>query len=1200
MNRIRNIKKFITLITLTTLFLVCLFPTISSKDITTFENDGGVPDLGYEIIIGEQSEIGVEAKGYFTIPDHRGAIKNATLNIECRPDKNGNYLTDPRLDIGLDGDYEWEFNEKGYGKAGNQNVFSTGMDKRVVMTARHGASNFDKSTYILLPKEAQVTNASMKIKGGTGTYDEDCFVAVDFYGYNIYYIGSNGDGTFKTPISFDTNVGRYHYGAICTADFDNDGDLDVIASNGGSGDIYFYEKIGAGASFAPKVSVGKISTSWYMYHFAAGDFTNDANYDFIVSGSSSTIYLFKGDGKGQFTMTTISATGGPSLPWGKDAADINNDGNLDFVCGHQSSANRYSFYYYQGNGDGTFQNAAKINSPSTYYTYNIITDDFDNDGNVDVITAYSSGMYYFKGNGDGTFGPSTYLMSPGSYPGGDAYDYDGDGNVDLMITQRATTSTAKYYKGNGNFGFAYISTPGNIGTYTWSGKAPPRKPLGGCENLTVDIGDDGGTPEMQFANEFYMEETIYFTNSLNALLGNARSRGLEVVTDEYGNEMCKIPLRFGSDTLGSVLLFDLDIKYTYIAKVNLLPDERFNLTTDLNDLLPVNSNVTSETEVYLAMYSNTPGKVILSGLHIEYNGAPECKGISTQSVAEHSVKRVLNLTKHFTDDYDVGIDMTYGVYKNGDPEHVMLSITEDNWLEVDTSVVPNWHGSTSAIVWCRDTDGIETRSNEFKLTIMPVDDPPEPYNPLPNIELKENETKTPIDLDEPKMEYFIDVDSNTLYYRAMLISPEEDGDHVEVEVLPVSNKLRVRSIGTYRRNIGVRVYCDDDISLLTMSISELESFVTSYQTLLINITTGSNTFPPQWLDIPFFSIHEDEPNVNYLRLSDYVIDEDDILNNLSFSIHSLTYSGYIDIIIDEETSYLSIYPRDDFDGTAKVTLAVTDDEQNRDLTTVDIKIIPNNDQPIVKISEPGNGTQVRGVVEIIGSAYDPEDELSKVEIAIGESGSWTPVSGLSYWTYEFDTNEFDISLNRLLVKVRAEDESGSQSLLDKIYLLLKATKEDTDGDGVPDLSDKFPTNPSEWSDRDGDGLGDNQDKFPNDATQWLDTDGDGYGNNLHGNQEDKFPYDPTQWQDTDGDGHGDNEWGNNGDFYPYDPELSLKKDTESTGTSKSDDAKADQSYLSLMIILIVIVIITILIIINYIVVRKKNRKNENLNQMKKQ
>ncbi len=81
---------------------------------------------------------------------------------------------------------------------------------------------------------------------------------------------------------------------------------------------------------------------------------------------------------------------------------------------------------------------------------------------------------------------------------------------------------------------------------------------------------------------------------------------------------------------------------------------------------------------------------------------------------------------------------------------------------------------------------------------------------------------------------------------------------------------------------------------------------------------------------------------------------------------------------------------------------------------------------------------------------------------------------------------------------------------------------DLDGDGMGDLADAFPDDPTEWMDSDGDGWGNNIDAFPDDPTEWMDKDGDGWGDNS-----DVFPGDPTEWKDTDGDGIGDN-----GDFIP--------------------------------------------------------------------
>ena len=54
---------------------------------------------------------------------------------------------------------------------------------------------------------------------------------------------------------------------------------------------------------------------------------------------------------------------------------------------------------------------------------------------------------------------------------------------------------------------------------------------------------------------------------------------------------------------------------------------------------------------------------------------------------------------------------------------------------------------------------------------------------------------------------------------------------------------------------------------------------------------------------------------------------------------------------------------------------------------------------------------------------------------------------------------------------------------------------DDDNDGVLDINDDFPLDPTESRDSDGDGVGDNADAFPNDPTETTDSDGDGVGDN---------------------------------------------------------------------------------------------------------
>lgn len=100
---------------------------------------------------------------------------------------------------------------------------------------------------------------------------------------------------------------------------------------------------------------------------------------------------------------------------------------------------------------------------------------------------------------------------------------------------------------------------------------------------------------------------------------------------------------------------------------------------------------------------------------------------------------------------------------------------------------------------------------------------------------------------------------------------------------------------------------------------------------------------------------------------------------------------------------------------------------------------------------------------------------------------------------------------------------------------------DSDGDGVSDSLDAFPTDASETTDLDGDGVGDNSDEFPTDPNETFDSDNDGVGNNA-----DDFPTDPSETTDSDGDGVGDN-----ADAFPNDP--SRTSDNEESEQDETDE-----------------------------------------------
>ena len=104
------------------------------------------------------------------------------------------------------------------------------------------------------------------------------------------------------------------------------------------------------------------------------------------------------------------------------------------------------------------------------------------------------------------------------------------------------------------------------------------------------------------------------------------------------------------------------------------------------------------------------------------------------------------------------------------------------------------------------------------------------------------------------------------------------------------------------------------------------------------------------------------------------------------------------------------------------------------------------------------------------------------------------------------------------------DNDGLSDDWENVFLKTDINKIDTDGDGWNDLKDVEPLNASLPPFK------------PNQFNKTEDTDGDSYpdDNNKY-RYCDRFPLDPTQWSDYDSDGQGDNPNGNYPDPYPFDP-----------------------------------------------------------------
>ncbi len=267
------------------------------------------------------------------------------------------------------------------------------------------------------------------------------------------FLHSNGDGTFAGGIPVSTSsISSW----ITFGDWNRDGSLDLALAIPGN-TITVLRGRGDGV-FVP---LQNYLVNGHAYSVEAVDYDGDGSLDLAAAGSSPPgVVLLTGSGTGNFTLQPGLAIQ-DSCFLSAAAADFNADGLGDLVTGCSAWISR---------GDGRF-------------TESVLTDDrlgagwatvgdLNGDGFLDLALGRYSGVFLYPGVGDGRFHPSIFYGPVDTYPYSYsplvlARDLDGDGQHDLVVSDHYDSSIQLFWGkskglGVGGFGPARVMASGDL------------------------------------------------------------------------------------------------------------------------------------------------------------------------------------------------------------------------------------------------------------------------------------------------------------------------------------------------------------------------------------------------------------------------------------------------------------------------------------------------------------------------------------------------------------------------------------------------------------------------------------------------------------------------------------------------------------------------------------------------------------------
>ena len=251
-----------------------------------------------------------------------------------------------------------------------------------------------------------------------------------------WYENIDGQGTFLSQgiiIEDDDGLSRVGSGmSIGFTDFDQDGDLDILMTSFGHWISWFENTDGRGQFAEPQILISKPP----VYGMLLADVDTDGDDDIVTWGNrDENLQWYETLEGGNLSATPqplsdMIIVGFPGERPG--AADLDNDGDIDFVVETEKSRSTDELVWLENLGSGKFATPRTMDADSHVPPNGLSTVDLDGDGDQDVLVGRS---VYLNMDGRGTFSERIRFETPSSlHPA----DVDGDGDQDFLHIEALT------------------------------------------------------------------------------------------------------------------------------------------------------------------------------------------------------------------------------------------------------------------------------------------------------------------------------------------------------------------------------------------------------------------------------------------------------------------------------------------------------------------------------------------------------------------------------------------------------------------------------------------------------------------------------------------------------------------------------------------------------------------------------------------